>query len=63
MSLFTSYCFAIAAYLLTVERQVRLDGPDHPDRPDHTDHEVRRGGEVGRAGIAGGGQAPSSTRW
>jgi SNF family Na+-dependent transporter len=29
MSLFTSYCFAIAAYLVTVERQVRADRPDH----------------------------------
>jgi hypothetical protein len=25
MSLFTSYCFSIAAYLITVERQHRLD--------------------------------------
>jgi hypothetical protein len=29
MSLFTSYCFAIAAYLLAVERQARVDQPDH----------------------------------
>jgi hypothetical protein len=29
MSLFTSYGFAVAAYLLTVERQVRLDRPAH----------------------------------
>jgi hypothetical protein len=25
MSLFTSYCFSIAAYLITVERQARAD--------------------------------------
>jgi SNF family Na+-dependent transporter len=29
MSLFTSYCFAIAAYLVAVERQVRADRPAH----------------------------------
>ena len=29
MSLFTSYGFAVAAYLLAVERQVRVDHPDH----------------------------------